>query len=151
MNDDRRNQTGAADLPFDDTPSSGTLIGAAVGLVTALAGGLLCGLMVDQFGSIGSISLWALGFLAGLAAFKLMQSRNNSVACILVVACVLAFLIAEVSWIHWNIAGAESWMDALAKFPQFLKEFKVDAFIACIFTFFGCQAAYRQTAVRSVG
>lgn len=120
-------------------------LAAAIGLATTFGGGFLCGVMIDQFGSIGAISLWALGFAAGLSANKLTQ-RSPEVAWILCIACLFAFVVAEVCWIHWNIVGAETWVAALEEFPTFLKEYKVDAFIAAIFTFFGCQAAYRQNS-----
>ena len=122
------------------------MIGVVLGVATALLGGYLCGLMIDHFAPVGSISLWALGFIAGFAATKLTHRRSNATACILVVACALAFIVAEICWIRWNIQGVETWTDAIAKFPLFLKQFRLDAFIAVIFTFFGGQSAYRQTA-----
>ena len=146
MDNEQRNLTGESGSPFDETASSDTMISAALGVATALGGGFLCGWMIDQFAPVGSISLWALGFVSGLAANKFTQSRSNTMACTLVVACVLAFVVAEVCWIRWNIQGVETWTDAIAKFPLFLKQFRIDAFIAALFTFFGCQAIYRQTA-----
>jgi hypothetical protein len=146
MDNDQRNLSGEPGTLFEDSTSSDTIVGAALGLATALGGGFLCGWMIDQFAPVGSISLWALGFVSGFTATKLTQTRNNTTACILVVACVLAFIVAEVCWIRWNIQGVESWTGAITKFPLFLKQFRLDAFIAVIFTFFGGQSAYRQTA-----
>ncbi len=146
MDNDQRIRSRKPDSRLEDTSSSDTIVSAAVGLATALGGGCLCGLMIDQFAPVGSISLWALGFVSGFAATKLTQRRSNATACILAVACILAFVVAEVCWIRWNIQGVESWTDAITKFPRFLKQFRIDAFIAVVFTFFGCQAIYRQTA-----
>jgi hypothetical protein len=134
----------------DDSSFQDLVIVVVVALATALGGGCLCGLMIDQFGSLGGISLWALGFIAGLAATKLTQRRSNAMACTLIAACVLAFIVAEVCWIRWNIRDTETWSAAIAKFPLFLQQFRLDAFIAVIFTFFGCQAVYRQTAAGRV-
>jgi len=132
----------------DDTFFQDTIVGAVVVTSTALGGGYLCGLMIDQFGATGGISLWALGFVSGSMAVKTTHGRSLVLAGALIAACVAAFVIAEVLWIHWNIKDADTLSAALAKFPLFLKEYKVSAFIAGVFTFFGCHSAYRQIAPR---
>lgn len=37
------------------------MIGVVLGVATALLGGYLCGLMIDHFAPVGSISLWCSG------------------------------------------------------------------------------------------
>ena len=49
MDNEQRNMTEESGSPFDETASSDTIIGAALGVATALGGGYLCGLMIDQF------------------------------------------------------------------------------------------------------
>lgn len=132
-----------------DSPLRVAVVVVFLGLAMAIIGGWLCGLMIDRFGVAGSISLWALGFICGFVAAKLSTASSRVLTSSLITACVVAFVFAEVCWIHWNIKDAETWLAAMAKFPLFLKEFQLDAFIAGIFTLFGCQAIYRQTAMRS--
>ena len=130
----------------EDSSSWDIVVGIIAALMTAVVGGYLCGLVIDQFGEVGSISLWGLGFVSGLAANKAAGGGSRFLAMAMIVGCIGAFVVAETCWIHWNIKDAETLPAALAKFPLFLKEFKVTAFIAGIFTLFGAHSAYQQVA-----
>ena len=116
--------------------SSSFLVAVLVSLGVILTGGIICGAMIDGFGVLGSISLWALG-----AAAAWIQSRfarvDKSNVILLIASMLIAFCVAEIFWINRNIVGAESIVAAIKKFPQFLIEFKIDAFFAAIMTAFG--------------
>lgn len=122
-------------------------IGWAV--VAGMGGGYVCGLAISRFGEIGSISLWALGALAGYVGRKIISVPSRLVGWVLVVACGAAFVIAEVCWIHWNTKqGAESWWTAFTLLPMFVQEYEIAALFGAILTVFGALSAYRQTAIR---
>ena len=83
----------------------------AVGIV----GGYSCGLAVDRYGELGSLSLWLLGALAGYVGRKIITYASRPVGWSLVVACLAASVIAEVCWIHWNeLECPEGWFAAVA-------------------------------------
>ena len=43
---------------------------------------------------------------------------------VLVVACIGAFLVAEVCWIRWEtVHGEESWLAAIKLLPTFVHEY----------------------------
>lgn len=118
-------------------------------VIAGLGGGVLCGLVIDRYGVVGSISLWALGALSGFVARKLISHPSRVVGWSLVVACVVALAFAEVCWIHWNTKqGAEGWWIAVTFLPTFVREYEVAAFVAAVFTGLGAWSAYRQVAVR---
>jgi len=121
----------------------------AVGLaiVGVLLGGYLCGCVIDQFGSIGSVSIWALGGVLGWAAGKIL-APNTTVGYVLATAVVLAFFVAEICWIKWNIVGVETWIDAAKKLPLFFRTYRIDSFITGLMAFFGASSAYRQAGSR---
>ena len=77
-------------------------------IAVAAIGGHACGLAISQFGLFGSISLWGLGALAGHVGRRILGAPSRPVAWCLVVACVVAFVFAEVCWLHWNtVQGKE--------------------------------------------
>ena len=118
-------------------------------LIIATVGGVACGLLIDRFGELGSISLWAMGALAGYVAQRILGGGSRLVSFALVASCVSAFVIAETCWIHWNTKqGAESWLAAFALLPTFVKDYEIAALMGAIFTGFGAWSAYRQTADR---
>ena len=93
-------------------------------------------------------SCLALFAVAAVAAGNDAKHFEALVGLVLVAACVSAFVIAEVCWIHWKtVQGDESWWVALTWFPTFVQENEGTALIAAIFTGFGSWSAYRSTAV----
>ena len=120
-------------------------IGWAV--VVATLGGFLCALVLDWVGEVGSISLWGLGAFAGFVSWKIAWRRSPAAAWALVVAMIVALLIAETLWIHWNIVqAAESVWTAMSLLPTFFKEYKVAGFVGALMSGFGAYSAYRQNA-----
>jgi len=150
------------DQPFDAcgtplSPSSensggdtkGIPLAIAWAVVTGTAGGYACGLAIGQFGRLGSASLWALGVLAGIVGRKIITAPSRLVGWVLVAACMCALVIAETCWIHWHtVQGEESWWVAFTLLPTFVRECRVSALFAVIFTGFGASSAYRATAAR---
>ena len=118
-------------------------------IAVAAIGGYLCGMAISEFGRFGAISLWGLGAGAGYVGRKILGAPSRPVAWCLVVACVVAFVFAEVCWLHWNtIQGEAGWWTAAGLFPQFLRQASIPAFIGGIFTFMGALSAFQQTAHR---
>ena len=118
-------------------------------IVVAIIGGYVCGLAISRFGSVGSISLWGLGALAGHVGRKILGAPSRPVAWCLVTACTVAFVFAEVCWIHWNtVQGREGWWTAIGFLPAFVDEYSLSALIGAIFTFTGALSAFQQTARR---
>lgn len=118
-------------------------------LITATAGGFACGLVIDRYGELGSITLWAMGAVAGYVGQRILTGRSRLVGFVLIASCVSALVIAEVCWIHWNTEqGAESWLTAFTLLPTFVQEYERAALIGAMFTGFGAWSAYRQTAAR---
>ena len=116
-------------------------------IITATAGGYVCGLIINRYGEFGSLSLWAMGALGGYVGQRILIGRSRLVGSLLIVSSISAMVIAEVCWIHWNIEGAESWQAALKLLPAFVQQYEQAALIAAIATAFGAWSAYRQTAV----
>ena len=106
-------------------------------------GWLVCGEMIDNFGMLGAIGLWALGAVAALA-HRRWRRIDQSSAIILCIALALAFCLAEIYWIQKNIVDAETFAKAAKLFPTFLSEYKVEAFAAGIFTVFGMGSFWQR-------
>lgn len=120
-----------------------------IALVPAIGvgGGYVCGLAIAQFGELGSVFLWALGAGAGFVGRKIITNPNRAVGWLLACACVLAFVVAETCWIHWETEqGSESWWAAVTLLPTFVQQYQIAALAGAIFTLFGAHSAYRQTA-----
>jgi len=119
----------------------------ALALTVAIGGGYACGLAIVQFSELGSVFLWALGAVAGYVGRKIITNPNRAVGWLLACACVLAFVVAETCWIHWETKqGAESWWAAFMLLPTFVQQYQIAALAGSIFTLFGAHSAYRQTA-----
>ena len=90
----------------------------AIGLamLTVGLGGYLAGCAIAKWGTIGSVSLWAAGGIAGWLAAQFL-SPNRQVGYLLAASVVIAFLVAEVCWIHWRIVGGDTWIDAIRLLP----------------------------------
>ena len=118
-------------------------------VVVATGGGFVCGLAIDRYGELGSITLWAMGAFAGYVAQKILGGRSRVVGAVLVVSCVSVFVISETCWIHWNIKqGADSWLAAFRLLPTFVQEYERAALFGAIVTALGAWSAYSQTALR---
>lgn len=134
--------------------TSGSMLQRAVEIVSCLVicglgGGIVCGLLIDRYAEVGSVSLWALGALSGFVVRKLIARPSRVVGWSLVAACVTALIVAEVCWLHWNtVQGAEGWWIAVTYLPTFVREKEISAFVAAVFTGLGAWSAYRQVAVR---
>ena len=123
-------------------------IGFALALMTAALGGFLCAKAIDRFGEIGAISIWALGWVVGTAAKQVMSRPRKFVGYALAVAVIIAFLVAEVAWIRWNIKDVEGWGQAIGLLPMFFQQFQWSALLGAIFAFFGASTAYSKAGVR---
>lgn len=129
--------------PIESPEKRGLSVAWAV--VVALAGGLACGWCVSKFAEWGSISLWALGFVAGLATRRLQLAGRFS-AWALAIACIVAYVVAETCWLRWNTKnGEEGWWASICLWPLFLDEYTISALIGAVFAAFGAESAYRQT------
>ena len=118
------------------------------GVFCGTAGGFVCGLAVDRFGEMGSVSLWALGALGGYVARRITTAPSRLVGWTLVAACLCALVIAETCWIHWDTKqGSESWWAAFTLLPTFAQQYQISAIFASIFALFGAWSAYRTTAI----
>ena len=111
-------------------------------LVVALAGGAVCGWCIDRLATLGALSLWPLGVVAGYIAARLNISGRFA-AWTQVAACLLAFLVAETYWIRSN--EADGWWPAVCYWPTFISDYEVPALVGVACAAFGAEAAFRQT------
>jgi hypothetical protein len=117
----------------------------ASGLIVAVAGGYVCGLAIDRYGEVGSVSLWALGALAGYVVLRTGRFRGRLMGYALVTGCIAAFLIAETWWVNWHMReGAASWWTAFTQLPTFAKRYEMAAVAGAILTALGSWSAFRQ-------
>ena len=108
----------------------------ALGCIIVTLGGFVSGVMLEQFGHMGAISLWAWG--SASAWVQCRYSRIDTASVLVLCGCLFAaFCVAEIFWIRRNIVGVETVWSAIKTFPRFLIDFKVSAFIAAIFAAFG--------------
>jgi hypothetical protein len=127
-------------------------------LVILVVGAPLCAWAIDAKGWFASVLLWPLGWLGGAVAHKILGGKSKVVGGLLVAACVVIFLFAEVAWIHWNWAlatsaddknlGTETWFEAVALVPTLIDRSTLTVAVAGLFCAFGAISAYRQVAVR---
>jgi len=118
-------------------------------IVVLIGGAALASYCVVQFGERGLFVIWPLGWVAGIVASKILGGKSKLVGVLLVVACFGITTMAEVSWIHEKIEGAdESWLKAVSLLPAFVRQFQISAFIAVCVSIFGAVAAWRAVAVR---
>lgn len=111
-------------------------------VVVALVGGVACGWCLDRYGTLGAISLWPLGAIAGFIAARLKLS-GRFCGWALVAACLMAFLVAETYWIRWH--EAEDWWEAVRYWPTFITEYEVPVLVGIVLAAFGAESAFRQT------
>lgn len=123
-------------------------IGIAVAVAAVIVGGVVCVWAVNRFDDIGAFSFLLLGWIAGPAARKLMTRPRKVVGYALAAAVVVAMLIAEVTWIRWNILDVDGWGQAISLLPDFVEQFTSSAFIAGFCAFVGASSAYREAGVR---
>ena len=123
-------------------------IGIAIAVATLVGGGAACGWLVNRFGEFGAFSFLLLGWIAGLAARTFMKRPRKSVGYAVAAAVVIAMLIAEVTWIRWNIQDVDGWGKAISLLPDFCQRFTMSAFLAGLCAFFGASSAYREAGVR---
>lgn len=122
--------------------------GAGVlGILVAAAGGWLAGLAVDQFGEVGSVTVWFIGVLAGWVVDRMGWRGNVIVFGLLVAGIAAAGVVAEVCWMRWNIQQADSWVAAVQLLPRFIQEYRTSAFVMLVFIVFGSLSAYHQWRV----
>lgn len=138
-------QIGAATKPPPIELPEKRALAVAWAFIVALVGGYACGWCVSEFAEWGSVSLWALGFVAGLAARRLQLPRRFS-AWALAIACIIAYVVAETCWLRWNTKnGNEGWWASVCLWPLFLNDYTISALIGAVFAAFGADSAYRQT------
>ena len=114
-------------------------------IFVALGGGAACGWCMSKLNDVGTPSLWALGFFAGVVGRKL-QLSGRFAAWSLAIACLLAYLVAETCWLRWNTAQGEAgWWSSICLWSLFIKEYAVSAILGVAFAAFGAESAFRQT------
>lgn len=138
---------GSSPVPAQSTAPRDVAIAAVASILVAFAGGYGCGLVIDQFNEIGSVSLWLLGWAAGAAVSKVITPRKTA-GYLLAASVMVAFVLAEITWIHFNIEGAEDWFEAAKMFPLFLQQYQISALLGGLMAFFGATSVYRQTGQR---
>lgn len=132
--------------------------------VVASGGGLGCGFLMSQlskntqYGILGGLLLWGLGALAGIVCRKITKAPHRAAAWAIVVACVLAFGIAEVSWCHWTFKirdeatdefRPQTWIDSFTRGPKLLwREAPISLLLAAVSCAFGAHDAYRRAGKR---
>ena len=128
-----------------------------VSVVVAVAGGFGAGLLIVRFGMIGGVVLWGAGALGGYLARRIMQAPYPPVAWSLVIACILAFGIAEVSWYRWSVTLPDendgrrdpTWSEAVTRAPNYLlQKAQIGLFVGALFAGFGAHSAYWQAGKR---
>jgi hypothetical protein len=130
------------------SPMSLVLV-AGWAVVVACLGGYACGLAISKFGTLGAVSLWLVGEAAGFVGKRLVVEKSRMAGVFLVVACIGAFLFAEVCWIRWHtVQGEAGWLAAIGLLSTFVKEYSVAAAVGGIFCGIGANSAYRQVARR---
>jgi len=130
-------------------PDPGRLqIAGALGwsVIVFIGGGFVCGMLIDRFGELGSLSLWALGWLAGSIARKILGAAHRPTSYALVAACCFAAILAETFWIRLHIANREDWVAAASYLPTFVQNYQFSAALAALWTGLGAYSAYEQTA-----
>lgn len=128
------------------------LLAMILAATTAIGGGWLVGLAIDQWGMFGSVALWPLGVVVGRLGRRLSKQPFPFGGILLGIGCAAAFVAAEVCWIHWNIVeGADSWRAAVACLPQFVRQYRWPVFYGVLFTALGVAAAHRQLNSPLVG
>ena len=132
--------------------------------VVAVGGGFGCGFLMSvlstktQWGIVGGILLWGLGAVAGVVSRKITRAPCPPVAWALVVACVVAFGLAEVSWYHWSFKildevtkefRPQTWGESLARTPGALWDrAQVTLLLGVFCCAFGAHEAYRKAGKR---
>ncbi len=112
-------------------------------------GGFAAGCAITEFGTLGAVSLWLVGEVAGSVAQRIVTKKSVVAGIILVAACVAVFVIAEVCWLRWTtVQGEEGWLASFQLLPAFVKEKTSAAIIGAIFCLFGAQSAFRRVARR---
>ncbi len=128
--------------PGDKAPRRLPLAMASA-VVASIVGGIACGWLIDWLGELGSIALWPLGFAAGTISRKLTVAPSRVAAWCQVAACVVAMLVAETCWLHWNtVQGEKGWWASMMLLPAFVSDYPVSVVLAVAFTAFGCFSAY---------
>lgn len=116
----------------------------SIGFVVVLFGGYGVGIAIVNFGSIGSIFLWPIGFIAGMVVAKWGNCQTIH-AILLAVCLLLALVMAETCWIHWKIKGGEEWIEAIKLLPKAASQYRTDFLIASISAVFAAISAYRTS------
>ncbi len=138
-------------IETDESPkrdeSLRTIGAIVIGVLVATAGGVLCGMAINRFGELGSLSLWGLGVIAGIIARRVMGQPCRGVAWGLVAACIIAAFVAETWWMRYApILGHTDWQQAIAYWPTFIGRYTTAAVIAALFTGFGATSAFWSVA-----
>ena len=133
------------------SPPNFVRLGSAVLWVVffLLAGGALASYAALEFGEIGMLVVWPIGWAAGWVASRILDGKSKFVGGLLVAACFGVSLIAEVNWIHSEIRGAdESWLKAISLLPAFVRQYWYSAISALVFSVLGAMSAWRQVSTR---
>ena len=125
------------------SPWQANWMAVAWSLISALAGGLLCGLCVSRFGEFGALALAACGAFGGYVSRKITHGPSKAAGICAVVAACLMFFTAETCWIRWNtVQGETGWWTALTFWPAFVREYELSALIGAVFAAYGAWCAY---------
>jgi hypothetical protein len=118
-------------------------------LIMAIAGGFACGWLMTWHPLVGAIALWPLGSVGGNGSRRLTIGPSLPAAWCLVTACVVAMLIAQVCWLHWNtVQGEDGWGAAIELLGTYYRNYSTNALIEACFAAFGAFAAYSSAGRR---
>jgi hypothetical protein len=114
-----------------------------------IAGGAVVGFATLEFGELGMIIVWPIGWAGGWVAAKILGGKSKLVGVLLVAACFGVSMLAEVIWIHENLVKAEKdWVKSIGLLPAFINQYRYSALSALIFSVFAAMSAWRQVSVR---
>ena len=90
--------------------------------VVVIVGGYACGLSLAYLGALGSAAFLVLGTAAGRVASQWLGARGWTSACLLVIACLLALIVAWIVLIQsMTPPPGTGLITALKKLPRFIE------------------------------
>ncbi len=118
-------------------------VSVAVAVMITLLGAFVCGLALLRYGPIGAVTLWGTGAIGGFVATRVLV-RGDGLAWLLATSVVLAMLLGEICWLHWNSTGIGSWSYAVSRLGAYFRLYPTESLVMVIFAIGGAMSAYRQ-------
>jgi hypothetical protein len=139
-------------------PESGRVITAIlVGFAVCIVGGFVTGYFLTRHSVMGVILL-GVGALSGFLSRKITKTASRRAGQCLVIACVLSFCLAMVSWYRWGLTLPDdqegrrdpTWQEAITRAPALLLRLQAPntLIISGLCAAFGAAEAFRQAARR---